>query len=509
MKRAKSIKSLIGKTAGKMKPSTSSTNLLSSFSAAPQNKDAKPVSALTRTRSKQTISNHAKTRTAKQGQVQEPVDIEHRDEAKGRDELLDESRSILISTEEKLQKYINDMRIEALFVEVVEELLVQAPDNPVKFILDYIANAFPNQAEESSYAKTFARSSAIGAGIPLTGVNANHDDYVPLSSDSERDFEEDSEDENSPGLVTVKPAEGSEVPETAENANRVRKRRGGILNPMTSIRAAAKERNSKSDYRASQEILNAMQNHFVLSKFDVGVLNAVASSMESTECSQGKVLCTQGKHTETFYIVESGTVDLLVDDVVITTVCENEVIGSSVLLGSMVATETARISSETAKLLHISAQEYSRTVREATQLELNARAETLKSVSLFSTFTSSEMEKLAMAFEPMTFQQRDVLFREHQPSSRMFIILEGAAMCTQQITSSSAPKPVVLFSKGDVFGESALFSPRPRAATVTAKSKTLHCLVLDRKKFLHLFGPILPIIARDKASLKRFVADKL
>jgi hypothetical protein len=35
--------------------------------------------------------------------------------------------------------------VEGLFVEVMENLLVEGPDNPIKFIIDYMFEHFPDQ----------------------------------------------------------------------------------------------------------------------------------------------------------------------------------------------------------------------------------------------------------------------------------------------------------------------------------------------------------------------------
>jgi len=58
------------------------------------------------------------------------------------------------------------------------------------------------------------------------------------------------------------------------------------------------------------------------------------------------------------------------------------------------------------------------------------------------------------------------------------------------------PKEVLQYSKGDYFGELALLHNEPRAATVMAKTD-VDCLVLDRKSFKTVLGPLEDILRRN------------
>ena len=58
--------------------------------------------------------------------------------------------------EKKLQEYLSEKRLDDLFVEIVEELLLDAPDNPVQYMIDYLIKHYPNQARDSSFAQTLS-----------------------------------------------------------------------------------------------------------------------------------------------------------------------------------------------------------------------------------------------------------------------------------------------------------------------------------------------------------------
>lgn len=82
---------------------------------------------------------------------------------------------------------------------------------------------------------------------------------------------------------------------------------------------------------------------------------------------------------------------------------------------------------------------------------------------------------------PLTFPVRQVLLREHEPSTHVLIILSGWAKVT-----SAAPNGyealLALRGPGDIVGEQALLSGRPRGATVTALER-VEALAVDAERF--------------------------
>lgn len=60
----------------------------------------------------------------------------------------------------------------------------------------------------------------------------------------------------------------------------------------------------------------------------------------------------------------------------------------------------------------------------------------------------------------------------------------------------------------DYFGEIALLTNRPRAATVTAVG-TVKCCVLDRERFIRVMGPCEDILRRNMENYNRYMAEKI
>ena len=74
-----------------------------------------------------------------------------------------------------------------------------------------------------------------------------------------------------------------------------------------------------------------------------------------------------------------------------------------------------------------------------------------------------------------------VIFRERDPGSEMFVIIEGSVEISKS-TSGGSSKTLIELGKGDIFGEMAVIEKKSRSATATAMAKT-RLLVLDEGLF--------------------------
>mmetsp|Transcript_51027 Transcript_51027/g.119355 ORF Transcript_51027/g.119355 Transcript_51027/m.119355 type:complete len:809 (-) Transcript_51027:92-2518(-) len=117
----------------------------------------------------------------------------------------------------------------------------------------------------------------------------------------------------------------------------------------------------------------------------------------------------------------------------------------------------------------------------------------LQQVPLFGHLTADFHAKLATACVNQDFAQGEVVIQQGEPGEDFFIIRSGKAQVTvvteevddQGNGGTPVPAWVACLTDGDYFGEAALLSNKPRAATVTAETK-LQTIKLPRDKFQEL-----------------------
>jgi CRP/FNR family cyclic AMP-dependent transcriptional regulator len=103
------------------------------------------------------------------------------------------------------------------------------------------------------------------------------------------------------------------------------------------------------------------------------------------------------------------------------------------------------------------------------------RKELLGDILLFESLTSEDLDALSNRLEQADYSEDDVIFKQGDQGSSLFIIEEGAV----EISYGEGRGRVVLATlfTGQYFGELSLFDGSPRSATATAvKQSRLICL---------------------------------
>jgi CRP-like cAMP-binding protein len=104
------------------------------------------------------------------------------------------------------------------------------------------------------------------------------------------------------------------------------------------------------------------------------------------------------------------------------------------------------------------------------------------SAELFRSLSPAQLERLERASHPRHYDADSVIIREGEGGIAFFVVTSGKVAVTRA-GSDGQQREIRTIGPGGSFGEMALFSDRPRAATVTAIEST-DCLALHRLEFL-------------------------
>jgi cAMP-dependent protein kinase regulator len=90
-----------------------------------------------------------------------------------------------------------------------------------------------------------------------------------------------------------------------------------------------------------------------------------------------------------------------------------------------------------------------------------------------------------------------------QVGNTFFILEKGHVVCTSM--TNGQVQEIGRCAPGDYFGEIALLTNRPRAATVTAIGNVT-ALALDRRTFTRVLGPLADVLKRNMAMYNAYNA---
>jgi len=112
------------------------------------------------------------------------------------------------------------------------------------------------------------------------------------------------------------------------------------------------------------------------------------------------------------------------------------------------------------------------------------RAELLRVAPFLAELPLEEVTNLADALSVEPFEEGEVVVEEGMPGDRLYFVTRGSLVVTTA-GADGRPVPVGRLWPGDFFGEVALLTGRPRAATVTAECETI-CLGLGKESWARL-----------------------
>ena len=105
----------------------------------------------------------------------------------------------------------------------------------------------------------------------------------------------------------------------------------------------------------------------------------------------------------------------------------------------------------------------------------------LRDAYFFKDLSDTEIRAIEALCKEDRFEPGAVVFREHAPAERFFIVLDGMVEVWKDY-ASPRPDLLAVHGQGHLFGEMALIDDLPRSATVVAKTET-RVLYLFRTEF--------------------------
>mmetsp|Transcript_71881 Transcript_71881/g.187402 ORF Transcript_71881/g.187402 Transcript_71881/m.187402 type:complete len:435 (+) Transcript_71881:119-1423(+) len=392
-------------------------------------------------------------------------------------------------------EYLED-RMRVVLEALVESLLVHKPDDVEKFSMDFLVQWHKDHdPEQEEVQKLRAERDAV-----LRRRDAAKKELEELGMDPEvGELGEQDEDEE----------EAAEMEKIRSAQNR--RRRSGVMSQ--SIDAQSLSDYQKPVFEKSEEdvvkiktaLKESKQMQVICGQLDAGPLQDVVNAFHTKEFAQGAEVIKQGDDGDCLYIMKQGSVDIFVarpgpDGEVpkgergskVLTLGEGGLFGELALMYSAPRAATV-VAAEAVATWVLDAMDFKMLVAVSGAAQYAKYEGWLAGIDLLRPLNHIELATLADALEPEVFDPDEEIIKQGEPGDCFYILEDGSAAAF--MSGDFGEKEVKAYSQvGDYFGEIALLSNAPRAASVRATGEGCSVVKLSMEDFTALLGPISEIL---------------
>lgn len=374
--------------------------------------------------------------------------------------------------QEAMAAYLEEKGVNALLREVVAALCVEQPDAPLAFMVD--------QLQQRAVAERAADERRLRE-----------------ERQKQRDADEDHMDT-------------SVVDEQPRHFPR-RRRMAVSSEPAGEVENLPANQITPKSVDATARIDNALQSNILCAHLDENERREVVEVMFEVSYKANDVIIQQGdEEGDRFYIVDEGECDIFVEKdgerKHVLHVTAGGSFGELALIYNTPRAATV-VATTDVRCFCIDRIMYRRVLMESTMRKRAMYESFLNRVPILQPLETYERLTVADALVPEKFGPGEAVVRQGEPGDVFYIIVEGTATVTKT-AASGEPEVVARLGPSDYFGEIALLTDRPRAATVTTDGP-LKCVRLDRERFNRVLGPCEDILRRNMQAYNQYMATQI
>jgi CRP-like cAMP-binding protein len=234
----------------------------------------------------------------------------------------------------------------------------------------------------------------------------------------------------------------------------------------------------------------------------------LAGSLATVEFEDGEAIVSEGEDGDAMFILQSGAALATVRGKVVKEYASGAFFGELALLSNQPRAATVKASGFSTTVLGLGAEDFKwlleknkavkamveqqassyskqQVALDKAEDKMEEYAALLQKVPLLKSLTGEERQKIAGCLIPIEFDDDDDIVTEGESGDVMFILQSGSAQAIVGIDPAikGSGKVVVEYESGAFFGELALLSKRPRAATIKASGFSTTVLGLRTEDF--------------------------
>uniref|UniRef100_A0A3P8ZM58 Cyclic nucleotide-binding domain-containing protein n=1 Tax=Esox lucius TaxID=8010 RepID=A0A3P8ZM58_ESOLU len=256
-----------------------------------------------------------------------------------------------------------------------------------------------------------------------------------------------------------------------------------------------------------QRLQEACRDILLFKNLDPEQFSQVLDAMFEKFFEVGEHIIDQDDDGDNFYVIERGTFDICMRvDGVEKMVGSYDNKGSFGELALMYNTPRAAtiIATSPGALWCLDRLTFRRIIVKNNALKRRLYEEFIQSLPLLTSLELSERMKVVDVLSSKAFSDREQIIAQGDLADCFYIVESGQVRITMKRTKTKKDQDeeeveIASCSRGQYFGELALVTNKPRAASAYAVG-TVKCLVMDIQAFERLLGPCMDIMKRNIAN---------
>lgn len=249
---------------------------------------------------------------------------------------------------------------------------------------------------------------------------------------------------------------------------------------------------------ALRSIKQAMSSCFLFSSLDKKQEKDIIDSMEEKKIAPGDVIIKQGGLGDFFYVIDHGKYDVFKkiegEDKKVFAYDEKGSFGELALMYNCPRMATVKATTD-GVLWAVDRMTFRHIIIAATAKQRKLYEIFLLKVPLLAKLSPQERSLIADSLEPLTFENGSSIITQGEEGLKMYLLEEGECVATQVSSETKEPVEVGRMREGDFFGERALLTNEPRAASVQAVGE-VRVAALSKDAFERLLGDVKDIMHR-------------
>ncbi|CAE8618611.1 unnamed protein product [Polarella glacialis] len=389
------------------------------------------------------------------------------------------------------KEYIIDV-LDPILEKMVQELLTNLPEEPTSFMIEYLKQKNSTSSGEVKFRSMADTNQALKKELEsMRGFVSEVGEMVSARHQTDEKDEESAEDDDDEDEDEMPPPP---PPGKMKARASVSAEAYGLWNQKKEF-TAPKHPKSEDQTNRLRAIL---QNSFLFASLDAKDMDTTLLAMKEVQFEAGQKIIQEGDDGEVLFVIEAGApvCKKLIDgeDKVVKQCGPGDVFGELALLYNCPRAASVE-ATDASTCWQLDRDTFNSIVKEAATKKTATYVDFLKGVSLFFTLDDYQRSQISDALKQETFEKDAFIVQQGEQGNNFYIVEEGSLVALK--SKNGGEKAVVMkYGVGDYFGELALLKDQPRAASVQVTSDTAKLLVLDRRSFKKMLGPLQDLLGK-------------